>query len=81
MMPMMPKISVNPLATRNSNSPYWMPFRSWIRKDMDVHRAAPGSGVAKLRGPDEVPARDRALAALELAAPRRVGKILDWRRR
>ena len=29
---MMPKISVRPLATRNSSSPYWTAFRHWIRK-------------------------------------------------
>jgi len=29
---MMPKISVSPLATRNSSSPYWTAFRHWIRK-------------------------------------------------
>src|SRR5881396_1458928 len=29
---MMPKMSVSPLATRNSSSPYWMLFNTWIRK-------------------------------------------------
>jgi hypothetical protein len=29
---MMPKISVRPLATRNSSSPYWTALRHWIRK-------------------------------------------------
>jgi len=32
MMPMIPKIRVSPLAIRNSSSPYWMLFSSWIRK-------------------------------------------------
>src|SRR5258706_12602911 len=32
MTPMMPKMSVNPLATRNSSSPYCSAFRHWTRK-------------------------------------------------
>ncbi len=38
-MPMMPKISVSPLATRNSSSPYWTLLSSWMRKKYEaVHR-------------------------------------------
>src|SRR5690606_41449349 len=32
MMPMMPKISVRPLATRNSSRPCCSAFRHWMRK-------------------------------------------------
>src|SRR6266498_3588825 len=32
MMPRMPKISVRPLATRNSTRPYCTPFSTWMRK-------------------------------------------------
>ena len=40
-MPMMPKISVSPLATRNSSSPYWTPFSSWIEEErVQIHRRA-----------------------------------------
>jgi len=30
--PMIPKISVSPLATRNSSRPYWTALRHWTRK-------------------------------------------------
>src|SRR5688500_4544459 len=32
MTPMIPKIRVSPLATRNSSSPYCTEFRHWMRK-------------------------------------------------
>lgn len=32
MTPMIPKISVSPLATRNNNNPYWTPLSNWIKK-------------------------------------------------
>src|SRR5512145_2984918 len=63
---MLPKISVSPLATRNSSSPYWTAFRHWIRK------------VGKSIGVPNV--NQRGVAPLRSArgcAPGRVGERLD----
>src|SRR5450755_4777324 len=43
MTPMIPKISVRPLATRNSSRPYWTAFRHWTRK---VARSNASQGLA-----------------------------------
>src|SRR6478609_3295337 len=76
MMPMIPKISVRPLATRNSSSPYWIPLRSWIRKvaasiSGNLGQALNAAGL----GPD--PECDRQSARAELAATRGIGQRLD----
>jgi hypothetical protein len=44
---MMPKINVNPDATRKSSSPYWSEFRHWIRK-VTKSIAAPDSRTLSL---------------------------------
>ena len=36
---MIPKISVRPLATRNSSSPYWTAFRHWTREGGEIRGA------------------------------------------
>src|ERR1043165_9297686 len=67
MTPMIPKISVSPLATRKSSSPYWTAFRHWTRK------------VAKSIVVQCVGCGAPALAAtprLQLAAARRIGERL-----
>src|SRR6185437_11471774 len=73
----MPKISVNPLATRNSSSPYWTAFRHWTRniaKSIEVARCdrrrpitvAPGRRAQRI-----------ARVLLHPAAWRRIGERLD----
>src|ERR1700682_5806486 len=56
MTPMMPKMSVNPEATRNSSNPYWNALRHWTRKvatsmgALRGHRlshAAAGAGIGE----------------------------------
>ena len=48
-MPMMPKISVRPLATRNSSRPYCTPFNTWINK---IHKSihCPPDGIPSRLG-------------------------------
>src|SRR6266576_5142095 len=75
---MIPKISVSPLATRNSSRPYWTAFRHWTRKVGRSTAAAP-SGPAQRR-----PKRKRRAAKppaelcrrLQLAAARRIRERL-----
>src|SRR5579862_2070980 len=69
MTPMIPKMSVSPLATRKSNSPSWTPFRTWIRKK------ASESDIT-LSAIDRRPIADRFLCR-HLAADGRIGKRLD----
>src|SRR6266567_2382173 len=74
MMPMIPKISVRPDATRNSSSPYWTPFRSWIANEwMSIERRPPKTSAGRhVARPRRILQR-----SLELAAARRIGQVLD----
>src|ERR1043165_10048679 len=47
MTPRMPQISVRPLATRNSNSPYWIAFGHWTRKTATLIGSAAQPAVAR----------------------------------
>src|SRR5450432_1038299 len=56
MTPMMPKISVNPEATRNSSNPYWSALRHWMRnvatsmgarRERRFSHAAAGAGIGE----------------------------------
>src|SRR5690606_4876051 len=60
MMPMMPKISVRPLATRNSSSPCCKAVRHWMRKMLaSMSRSARGaSELAAARRVGQLPDRD-----------------------
>src|SRR5678816_2276736 len=75
MTPMIPKISVRPLATRKSSRPYWTALRHWTRKV--------AVSIVPLRARDarwrERPPRARP-PGLELAAARRVGERLHRHR-
>src|SRR6186713_1340347 len=69
---MIPKISVRPLATRNSSRPYWTALRHWTRKvarSMDQRLLPLTPALSRLAGEGE--------SASELAAARRIGKRLD----
>src|SRR6185369_8593508 len=49
---MMPKMSVNPEATRNSSNPYWRALRHWTRNvatSMRGRRGRPSSHLAAAR--------------------------------
>src|SRR5437660_1389577 len=74
MMPMMPKISVRPDATRNSSSPYWTPFRSWIASEYTSIEPRPPKTSA---GRHNACPRRILQRSLKLAAPRRIGQVLD----
>src|SRR4051812_518951 len=92
MTPMIPKISVRPLATRNSSRPYWTAFRHWTRK-VARSKNHPQRRRAKRRAPQATPedpappvrrvaplgGRSEATGGpcLHLAAARRDGKRLD----
>src|SRR5579872_4588670 len=76
MTPMIPKISVRPLATRKSNSPSWTPFNTWIRKnarESDIRLSAGGVQPKRL---GRWLIADRFLRR-HLAAGRRIGECLD----
>src|SRR5579864_2202306 len=78
MTPMIPKMSVSPLATRKSNSPSWTPFRTWIRKkasESDITLSA----IDRRPSAERLcrrPIADRFLCR-HLAADGRIGKRLD----
>src|SRR5437660_1592765 len=74
MMPMMPKISVRPDATRNSSSPYWTPFRSWIASEYTSIEPRPPKTSA---GRHNACPRRILQRSLKLAAARRIGQVLD----
>src|SRR5512133_1358319 len=68
MMPMIPKMSVSPVATRNSNSPYCTPLSTWMRNEKKSTRRAPsdlggGSRTApgRCRGPGSHLAAERGV--------------------
>src|SRR5690606_9764015 len=75
MMPMMPNISVSPLATRNSSRPYCTAFRHWIRnmtgstKPLRLQAAAAGRICQRLDG--------NALAEVLLALDLEQVDVLD----
>src|SRR5512146_2142157 len=69
MMPITPKTSVSPEATRKSRSPYWTPFSSWISSD------ATSTPHLERRAGGPLPAR--APRGSHLAAARGVGERRD----
>src|SRR6188472_2881035 len=90
MTPRMPKISVSPLATRNSSSPYCTAFRHWTRKtakSMDHPRKVSLASLARYfaRARLPPPSRKRPFDGgavngrrdLHLAAGRRLRERLD----
>src|SRR5438046_596462 len=92
MTPMIPKISVSPLATRNSSRPYWTAFRHWTRKVAKSNRssrwsevqrttaqATPKDPASPVRWVAPLGGRSAATGGLHLhlAAARGVGQCLD----